>query len=65
MLLNSKRHIDRRGNHKSVGFLSNTGPDPLSVKSQSYKASIQCWANIDDHRFIVVFGCSLPSSTRI
>ena len=31
-------------NHKNIGFLSNTGPDPL--KSQSYKASIQCWAII-------------------
>ena len=27
-------------NHKTIGFLSNTGPE----KSQSYKASIQCWA---------------------
>ena len=29
-------------NHKNMGFLSNTGLDPLK-KSQSYQASIQCW----------------------
>ena len=27
-------------NHKNIGFLSNTGPDPLK-KSQSHQASIQ------------------------
>ena len=32
-------------NHKNIGFISNTGPDPLK-KSQRYKASIQCWAII-------------------
>ena len=32
-------------NHKNIGFLSNTGPDPLK-KLQSYKASIQCWVII-------------------
>ena len=31
-------------NHKNIGLLRNTGPDPL--KSQSYQASIQCWAII-------------------
>ena len=31
-------------NHKNIGFLSNTGPDPL--KSRSYLASIQYWAII-------------------
>ena len=31
-------------NHKNIGFLNNTAPDPL--KSQSYQASIQCWAII-------------------
>ena len=30
-------------NHKNIGFLSNTGPDPLKI-SQSCKASMQCWA---------------------
>ena len=29
---------------KNIGILSSTGPDPL--KSQSYQASIQCWAII-------------------
>ena len=28
-------------NHKNIGFLSNTGPDPHK-KSQSYQASVQC-----------------------
>ena len=32
-------------NHKGIGILSNTGPDPLE-KSQSYQVSIQCWATI-------------------
>ena len=55
-------------NHQNIGFLSNTGPDPL--KSQSYQASIQYCAIIgpptkrhlkafrwraDDGRLIVVF----------
>ena len=31
---------------QSYMFLSNNGPDPLK-KSQSYQASIQCWAIID------------------
>ena len=31
-------------NHQNIGFPGNTGPDPL--KSQSYQASIQCWAII-------------------
>ena len=29
---------------QNIGFLSNSGPDP--PKSQSYRASIQCWAII-------------------
>ena len=29
-------------NHKNIGSLSNTGPDPLKI----YQASIQCWAII-------------------
>ena len=36
---------------KNIGFLSNTGPDPLKKKAkktpQSYQASIQLWAIID------------------
>ena len=31
--------------HKSIGFLSNSGPDPMK-KLRSYRASIQCWAII-------------------
>ena len=31
-------------NHKNIVFPSNFDPDPL--KSQSYQASIQCWAII-------------------
>ena len=31
-------------NHKNIGFLSNTGPDPL--KKNSFQVSIQCWAII-------------------
>ena len=31
-------------NHKNIGFPSIIGPDPL--KSQSYQATIQCWAII-------------------
>ena len=34
-------------NHKAIGFLSNTGLDPSTRKSQNYHASIQCWAIID------------------
>ena len=33
-------------NRKNIGFLSNSGPDPLKNQSQSYQASIQCWAII-------------------
>ena len=62
-------------NHKNIGFPSNTGPYPPE-KSQSYKASIQCRAIIglpalmafcwraNDGRFTVVFGSSIPSSTK-
>ena len=32
---------------KNLGFLSNTGPDAL--KSQSYQASIHCWACLSAH----------------
>ena len=32
-------------NHKNIGFLSKTGPDSPE-KSQSFQASIQCWAII-------------------
>ena len=46
-------------NHKNVGFLSNTGPDPL--KSQSYQASIQCWATIGSPAKRHLNGVSLAS----
>ena len=32
-------------NHKSIWFLSNTGPDPLK-NYKAEQASIQCWAII-------------------
>ena len=32
-------------NHKIIGFLSNTGPDPMKIHKAT-KASIQCLANI-------------------
>ena len=50
----STNHADPEGgpdppsplkNYKNIGFLSNTGPDPLK-KSQSHQASIQYWAII-------------------
>ena len=34
----------KKNTHKNIGFLSNTGPDPLKI--QSYRASIQCRAII-------------------
>ena len=33
-------------NHKIIGFLSNTGPDPLKITKLSNQASIQCLAII-------------------
>ena len=39
----SSREIDPLENYKNIGFLNNTGPDPLK-KSQSYQTSIECWA---------------------
>ena len=66
-----KNHKNR---HKNNGFLSNTGPDPLknhkaSMKGRHRHASETpfkwefCW-RVDDGPFIVVFGSSLPSSTK-
>ena len=63
-------------NHKNIGFLSNTGPDPL--KNQSYQArfnvgTLACQRNAisrafpwqaDNGPLIVVFGSSLSSSTK-
>ena len=58
-------------NHKNIGLLSNTGPDPLKITR--YQASIQCRATsemafcwwTDDGLLLVVFGFSLPLSTKI
>ena len=58
-------------NHKNIGFLNNTGPDPL--KNYKLPSQIQCWAVIgtpvkrlraDDGTLIAVFESSLPSSTK-
>ena len=63
------------GSYKNIGFLSNTGPDP--IKSQSYQSSFRCWAIIGlplkrhlngvrwravNGLLIVLFGSFLPSS---
>ena len=51
---------------QNIGFLSNTGPDPLN-KSQSYQASVNvvpssaCQGNAIQ-MLLVLFGSSLPSS---
>ena len=63
---------------QTIGFLSNTGPCNTTKLPQ---ASIQCWARIltpaerhlngffywpaDDGPLVVVFGSSLPSSTKL
>ena len=44
--------------HKHLGFLSNTGPDPLK-KSQSCQARILCWTIIDTPAKRHVNGVSL------
>ena len=65
-------------NHKSLGFLSNSGPDllknykatkpafyvgPSSARKRNASLMAFClWA--DDGPHIVVFGSSLPSSTK-
>ena len=65
-----------RENHKNMEFQYWSGSPEIS---QSYQASIQCWANMgmpakhhlmasrwwaDDGSLIVVFGSFLPSSTK-
>ena len=50
-------------NHKAIGFLSNTDPDPMK-KNQSYKSSIQCRAIIGPPDNGPVFGSFLPSSLK-
>ena len=64
-------------NHKNIGFLRNTGPDPLkyhkatkpafNVGQSSAPASetpLKFRWQADDGPFIVVFGSSIPSSTK-
>ena len=60
-------HPSSEKSQKNIGFLSNTGTDPL----KNHKAIIQCWAifgppakrNLNGP-FIVIFGSSIPSSTK-
>ena len=65
-------------NHKRIGFFSNTGPDPLknhkatkpafnvgpssACQGNAIEMAFRWWA--DDGQLIVVFGSSLPSSTK-
>ena len=48
-------------NNKNIGFSSNTGPDPLKIRS--YQAGLHRW-RADDGPLIVDLGSSLPSSTK-
>ena len=61
-------------NHKNIGFPSNTGPDPLKITKLPSQHSVLGhhphaspmafrW-QADDGPVIVVFGSSLPSSTK-
>ena len=66
------------GNHKNIGFLSNTGPDPLknhkatklafnvgpSSARQRNAISMAFRWRADDGLFIVIFGSSIPSTTK-
>ena len=65
-------------NHKHIGFLSNTGPDPLqndkatklafnngpllTRQQNAIQMVFRWWAN--DGHLIVVFGSSIPLSTK-
>ena len=53
-------------NHKNIGFLSNTGPDPLknhiATKFGRHRQASE--TRFDDCPLIVVFGSFLPSSTQ-
>ena len=56
-------------NHKNIGFPSNTGPDPLKNHKATKPAfnvgqSSARQRNASDDPLIVVFGPSLPSSTK-
>ena len=49
-------------NHKNIGFISNIGPDPLkNHKATNPNGGV--W-QADNGPFIVVFGSSIPSSTK-
>ena len=41
---NERRVWTSLENYKNIGFLSNTGPEPL--KNHSYQSSVQCWVTI-------------------
>ena len=61
-------------NHKNIGFLSNTGPDPLknhkaakpafNVGQSSTRQRNAIRWRADDDPFIVVFGLFIPSSIK-
>ena len=51
-------------NHKNIGFLSNTGQDPLKNHKATKPAFNVGQSSADDGPFIVVFGSSIPSSTK-
>ena len=68
-------HTHTQNNHKNIGFLSNTGPDPLknhkaTKPSFNVGPSLACQRNAiqmafrwqaDDGPLLVLFGSSLPS----
>ena len=64
-------------NNKNIGFLGNTGPDPLKITKLSSQHSILGYQwhasetpkmlfclRDDDGPFIAVFGSSIPLSTK-
>ena len=42
-------------NHKVIGFLRHTGPDPLNI----HRASIKCWTTIGPLSVMARFQCYL------
>ena len=48
-------------NHKNIGFLSNTGPDPLNNQKATKPAFNVGPSSANDGPLIVVFGSYLPS----
>ena len=55
-------------NHKNIGFLGNTGTDPLKITKPAFNvgpsSAGHSW-RADDCQLIMVFGSSLPSITKI